>query len=558
MPFVNHAPELHGRRRSGGRRGLGAAERRRLGPGDHGRAGRRGRADASRSPSPTTARRSSRPAASRPSPPTARSPTRLRRTPRARRPSACAPSTTAAPPTAAPTRAPPRRSRSPSRPSTTCPASPAAPTSRSFENAAAQTVPGWATAITPGPADEAGQAVSFAVTNDATALFASAASPRWPPTGRSPSRPRRARTASRPSACARVDDGGTANAGADTSAAQTFVITIVNRRAQRSSTTTPSVLENSVAGVTFNVLANDTDPESDALSLDSYDDSALGNGASPTTAAAASPMSRRRTSPARTRSRTPSTDGNGGTSTAAVTITVTPVARPAGRGRRRVRPGAEHRPRAARARRARERRRLGRRRAARRHDARGRPGERRAQPRRRRLLHLHADARLHGHRLFTYRAHERRHRSRRDRGRHAHRLGDVQHVAALPRHERADERALEPDTSTPPSEFLGLVPDYDGDLAARPDDQIEQRRRHGRSRAGRRPGAIRSRARWCSTARSRSISRAASAATAPPTRTSTTARPAARPARRSASAACRTTPGTASCNGASTTSRSAP
>jgi hypothetical protein len=34
------------------------------------------------------------------------------------------------------------------------------------ENAGAQTVAGWATAISPGPADEASQTVTFAITNN--------------------------------------------------------------------------------------------------------------------------------------------------------------------------------------------------------------------------------------------------------------------------------------------------------------------------------------------------------------------------------------------------------
>jgi hypothetical protein len=41
---------------------------------------------------------------------------------------------------------------------------------------------------------------------------------------------------------------------------------------------TPSVPENDTTGVTFNVLANDTDPESDPLSIVSYDDSTIANG----------------------------------------------------------------------------------------------------------------------------------------------------------------------------------------------------------------------------------------------------------------------------------------
>ena len=74
-----------------------------------------------------------------------------------------------------------------------------------------------------------------------------------------------------------VDDGGTAGGGADTSAPQSFTITIVNRPPVANADA-PSVLENDVAGVTFDVLANDTDPESDPLAVASYDDSTIANG----------------------------------------------------------------------------------------------------------------------------------------------------------------------------------------------------------------------------------------------------------------------------------------
>jgi hypothetical protein len=40
------------------------------------------------------------------------------------------------------------------------------------EDAAAQTVAGWATAISPGPGNESGQTVSFTATNDNNSLFA--------------------------------------------------------------------------------------------------------------------------------------------------------------------------------------------------------------------------------------------------------------------------------------------------------------------------------------------------------------------------------------------------
>ena len=107
------------------------------------------------------------------------------------------------------------------------------------------------------------------------------------------------------------------------------------------------------------------------------------------------------------------------------------------------------------------------------------PGQRRAEPGRRRLLHLHADARLHGRRLVHLPRHERRERALRDRRRHDH---------------RSPPRSAAPcSTSTPngptsdlwdisdhrrPSALRCFVPDYDGDLAAGPDDQVRGRQEH--------------------------------------------------------------------------------
>ena len=74
-----------------------------------------------------------------------------------------------------------------------------------------------------------------------------------------------------------VDDGGTAAGGVDTSVPQTFTIAIVDQ-APSANADAPGVLENDPAGVTFDVLANDTDPESDPLTVASYDESTIANG----------------------------------------------------------------------------------------------------------------------------------------------------------------------------------------------------------------------------------------------------------------------------------------
>ena len=93
------------------------------------------------------------------------------------------------------------------------------------EDAGPRTVPGWATDITPGPADEAGQALAFIVTNNNNPLF-SVQPAIDAATGTLTYRP-----AANVNGVATVtvvlrDDGGTANGGDDTSEPLTFTITV--------------------------------------------------------------------------------------------------------------------------------------------------------------------------------------------------------------------------------------------------------------------------------------------------------------------------------------------
>jgi hypothetical protein len=93
------------------------------------------------------------------------------------------------------------------------------------ENAGAQTVVGWATAISAGPADEAGQALNFLVSTNNKALFA--AGPVIAADGTLTYTPATNATGSATVTVRLHDDGGTANGGADTSAPQTFTIKVV-------------------------------------------------------------------------------------------------------------------------------------------------------------------------------------------------------------------------------------------------------------------------------------------------------------------------------------------
>jgi Bacterial Ig domain len=89
----------------------------------------------------------------------------------------------------------------------------------------AQSLPGWATGISPGPADESSQNVSFTVTNDNPGLFA--VQPTVAPNGTLTYTPTLLAVGTATVTVRAVDNGGTANGGSDTSAPQTFTITIL-------------------------------------------------------------------------------------------------------------------------------------------------------------------------------------------------------------------------------------------------------------------------------------------------------------------------------------------
>ena len=234
--------ELHQGRRPDRARGRGAADRHRLGDGDQRRAGRRERPDADvrrdRQHQPGAVQRRAGGRARRHADLHAG-----RRTRAARRRSRCALQTTAARRTAASTRRRRRPSRSPSPPSTTRRASPPAPTQTSDEDAGAQTVGQLGHGISAGPADESGQTLTFDVT-DNTNRRCSAPARRSRSTGTLTYTPAPNAYGTATITLVLQDNGGTANGGVDTSAPQTFTITVnpvndllVADRTRRSTTT---------------------------------------------------------------------------------------------------------------------------------------------------------------------------------------------------------------------------------------------------------------------------------------------------------------------------------
>lgn len=92
------------------------------------------------------------------------------------------------------------------------------------EDAGAQTVNGWAGSISPGPPSESGQLVDFIVGNDNNALFS--VQPVISPSGVLTYTPAANQNGSALVSVRIHDDGGTADGGIDTSAVQTFTITV--------------------------------------------------------------------------------------------------------------------------------------------------------------------------------------------------------------------------------------------------------------------------------------------------------------------------------------------
>jgi len=91
-------------------------------------------------------------------------------------------------------------------------------------DAGSQTVVGWATAISPGPANEAAQTVNFLVATDNDPLFA--VLPTIGPDGTLAYTPAPSATGSAVVTVQLHDNGGTANGGIDTSLPQTFTIQV--------------------------------------------------------------------------------------------------------------------------------------------------------------------------------------------------------------------------------------------------------------------------------------------------------------------------------------------
>jgi len=140
-----------------------------------------------------------------------------------------------------------------------------------LENAPAQTVNGWATAIAPGPANEAAQTVSFNVTNNNNTLFS--VQPAIDTSGNLTFTPAPSTLGTATVSVSISDNGGTANGGVDTSTIQTFDIDVTLVNDEPSFTVGPNQTVNedagaiSVAGWASNILAGPPDESGQMLTF---------------------------------------------------------------------------------------------------------------------------------------------------------------------------------------------------------------------------------------------------------------------------------------------------
>jgi hypothetical protein len=129
------------------------------------------------------------------------------------------------------------------------------------QNAGTQTVTGWATGLSAGPADEAGQAMSFTVTDNTNgALFA--VLPAVSPTGVLTYTPATNATGSATITLNISDDGGTSNGGVNASLSQTFTITVAPVNAPPNAT---DINVTTLVNTAVNSVVAASDPDSPTL-----------------------------------------------------------------------------------------------------------------------------------------------------------------------------------------------------------------------------------------------------------------------------------------------------
>ncbi|MEP7045555.1 MAG: Ig-like domain-containing protein [Ilumatobacteraceae bacterium] len=192
------------------------------------------------------------------------------------------------------------------------------------EDAGPTSISGWASSIRPGPANESAQQLTFTVQVDQPTMFSSV--PTIDAAGTLTFTPAPNANGTATIVATVSDNAGTGNGGVDTSVSHTATITITAVNDPVVATAdAATVNEDTPAGVTIVVLANDTDADGDALVVAAIDASAI-NGGTVTDLGSGS----FNYTPAANFNGTETftytvTDGNGSTAAATVTITVVPV-----------------------------------------------------------------------------------------------------------------------------------------------------------------------------------------------------------------------------------------
>lgn len=113
----------------------------------------------------------------------------------------------------------------------------------------------WATAISAGPANEAGQVLTFNITGNTNALLFSAGPAVDAITGNLTYTPATGANGSATITVTLQDNGGTANGGINASAAQTFTITVTAVDDPPVAVNDPATVAEDAPATTINVLA---------------------------------------------------------------------------------------------------------------------------------------------------------------------------------------------------------------------------------------------------------------------------------------------------------------
>lgn len=133
------------------------------------------------------------------------------------------------------------------------------------EDAGAQSVSGWATGISAGPADESGQLLNFSASNDNNPLFS--VQPAVAADGTLTYTPAPNANGSATVTLTLSDNGGVLNGGVDTSAPQTFTITVTAVDDFPTATDDNAAVNEDDLATVINVLSNDNDPEGNPIAI---------------------------------------------------------------------------------------------------------------------------------------------------------------------------------------------------------------------------------------------------------------------------------------------------